>query len=61
MAFTVLLGLIIVGIAWYFLKPYVAEPFGTMVVVLLVLFFVLWLLSTFGLLQVPRLFGFVVQ
>lgn len=44
----VIVLLVVLGIAWYFLAPYVAEPFKTIVIVLTVLVFCLWLLSAVG-------------
>lgn len=46
----VLVVLIVLGIAWYFLSPYIAEPFRTMVIVIAVLLFCIWLLRAFGVL-----------
>lgn len=40
--------LIILGIAWYFLRGYIAEPFQTMIIVIIVIVFVLWLLRAAG-------------
>lgn len=41
--------LVVCGLAWYFLQPYVAEPFKTIAVVIIVLAVCLWLLSLVGL------------
>ena len=49
----VLIALVIVGIAAYFLLPYVAEPFRKMIIVVVVLFFCLWLLGIFGIVPMP--------
>lgn len=40
--------LVVCGLAWYFLQPYVAEPFKSIVVVIVVLLICLWLLSLVG-------------
>ncbi len=37
--------LVVLGIVWYFLSPYIGEPFRTMVIVVAVLAFCLWLLK----------------
>jgi len=45
---TILIVLVVIGIAWFFLGPYVADPFKTIIIVLVILFFCLWLLSLVG-------------
>jgi hypothetical protein len=45
---SVLLVLAVLGIAWHFLSPYIAEPFRSIMVVVAVLGFVVWLLGVFG-------------
>lgn len=47
-AIQIVVVLIVLGIVWYFLSPYVAQPFQTMIVVIVVLLFCLWLLRSFG-------------
>ena len=49
----ILVMLVVLGIAWYFLQAYIAEPFRKIILVIAVLFFSLWLLSVFGILNVP--------
>ena len=44
---------LVMGIVWYFLSPYVAEPFKTILVVLAILIFCLYLLGWAGLINVP--------
>jgi len=48
LAIQVVVVLIVLGIVWYFLGGYIAEPFRTMVIVVAVLIFCLWLLRAFG-------------
>lgn len=49
--------ILVCGIVWQFLLPYVAEPFKTILIVLVVLVFCLWLLSAVGLFTLPVLFS----
>lgn len=51
----VLVVLVVVGICWWLIDTYVpiAEPFKTIIRVVLVLFLVVWLLSAFGIVNVP--------
>ena len=48
-----LVFLVVVGIAWHFLSPHVAQPFNQIIVVVAVVAFCLWLLSAFGIVSVP--------
>jgi len=52
---TILLALVIVGIAWYFLQPYIGEPFRTMIIVIVILLFCIWLLSLIGVIPPLRM------
>lgn len=45
--------LVVLGIAWYFLEPYVKSPFREMAIVLAVLGFCLWLLNAFNIIHIP--------
>ena len=51
----VLVVLVVVGICWWLLDTYVpiAEPIKTIIRVVLVLFLIVWLLSIFGIVNVP--------
>ena len=51
----VLVVLVVVGICWWLLDTYVpiAEPIKTIIRVVLVLFLIVWLLSVFGIVNVP--------
>jgi len=49
-----LIFLVVVGIAWHFLKPYVAPPFDKIIMVVVILFFCLWLLALFGIVDPPQ-------
>lgn len=40
--------LVVLGIVWYFLKPYIAEPFGTIATVIIILAVCIWLLRVAG-------------
>ena len=46
--FSLLIVLVVLGIARYFLEPYVKDPFRTILVVVVVLLFCVWLLSFAG-------------
>ncbi len=48
LAVQVVVVLIVLGIVWYFLSPYIADPFKSFIVVIVVLMFCLWLLRAFG-------------
>jgi hypothetical protein len=45
-----LITLVVLGVVWYLIETYVpiAEPFRTIIRIVLILFLCLWLLSTFG-------------
>jgi len=47
--------LIVLGIIWYFLAQYIAEPFKTILMVVIILAFCIWLLEIAGLLPGFRL------
>jgi hypothetical protein len=51
----VLVVLVVVGICWWLLDTYVpiAEPIKTIIRIVLVLFLIVWLLSVFGIVNVP--------
>lgn len=51
----VIVLLIVLGIAWKFISPYVDEPFRSIVIVLSILAFCLWLLDAFGIFHLPTL------
>jgi len=40
--------LVVLGIMWYFLSGYIAEPFKTIIMVVIILGFCLWLLRAFA-------------
>lgn len=46
---TLLIVVVVLGIAWYFIRPYVAPPFDKIVYVVAALVVCLWLLSLVGL------------
>ena len=46
--FSILIVLVVLGIAWYFLGPYVGEPFRTIIIVVVILIFCIWLLGLAG-------------
>jgi len=48
-----LVFIVVCGIAWHFLAPYIGSPFREICVVIFVLVFCLWLLNIFGILSVP--------
>jgi len=45
-----IVALVVIGIVWYFLSGYIAEPFKTILVVVIILAFCIWLLAFAGLL-----------
>jgi len=47
--------LVVVGVCWWLLDSYVpiAEPIKTIIRIVLVLFLIVWLLSVFGIVNVP--------
>lgn len=47
-AIQLLVFVVICGVCWYFLGPYVASPFREILIVVVVLVFCLWLLGLFG-------------
>ena len=51
----VLVVLVVVGVCWWLLDSYVpiAEPIKTIIRIVLVLFLIVWLLSVFGIVNVP--------
>lgn len=57
---SLLVTLVIFGLIWWLLQTYVlpkvAEPFGTIIIVILVLFVIFWLLSLIGVVPGVRLF-----
>ncbi len=56
MLIQVLVVLIVCGIVWYFLKPYIAPPFDIIITLVVILFFCFWLLSAVGLIPLPMRF-----
>ena len=57
---SLLVTLVIFGLIWWlfqtYILPKVAEPFGTIIIVILVLFVIFWLLSLIGVVPGVRLF-----
>lgn len=51
----VLVVLVVVGICWWLIETYIPlpEPIKTIIRIVLVLFLVVWLLSVFGIVNVP--------
>ena len=49
--------LVVIGVAWYFLEPYVKSPFREMIIVVAVLGFCIWLLNVFGIVHFPEGLG----
>jgi hypothetical protein len=45
---SIIVILVVLGIAFYFLSPYIAEPFRTIIIVLVILAVCIWLLMAFG-------------
>lgn len=45
--------LVVLGIMWYFLEPYIKTPFKEMAIVIAILGFCLWLLDAFGIIHIP--------
>lgn len=46
--------LVVCGIVWFFVKPYIAPPFDVIITVVVVLVFCAWLLSAVGLIAIPH-------
>ncbi len=51
---SILIVLVVLGIVWMLIGPYVAEPFRTVIVVVVLLCFCVWLLGLVGV-NVPHI------